>query len=158
MAGKRLVVGEGELHPAHDGVKALGLGTAELLVHEVGVVDYLGYLTEHRVLQLVLLQERLERAVFAAVGEPCPHDVEELRSVRGLRGVAEEGEGGFRVYEAPYQPDTGGAVYMAASAGSPQHQLPPPEPSAPAEPSLPLTASRAALSAAAASFLSGERK
>src|SRR5215212_1978285 len=65
---------------------------------------------------------------------------------------------GFRVYEAPYQPDAGGAVHVAASARGPQHQPSPSAPSAPDEPSRFLTASRVSLSTAAASPLSGERK
>src|SRR5215217_6012695 len=63
VKGERFVVGEGELHAAHDGVQALGLGPPVLLVHQVGVVDDLRDLVEHSVLQLVLLQESLEGAV-----------------------------------------------------------------------------------------------
>src|SRR5215212_3933579 len=158
VARERMVVGQRELHAAHDGVQALGLGTGVLLVHQVGVVDYLGDLAQHGVLQFVVLQERLEGAVLPAVGEPGPDHVEELRPLRGLRGIAEEGEGGMRVQEAPYQPDAGGAVYVAASASGPQHQILPSVPRAPADPSPPLTASRAALSTSAASRRSGERK
>src|SRR5687768_16298675 len=44
---ERMVVGQSELHATHDGVQPLGLGPPVLLVHEVGVVDDLGYLAEH---------------------------------------------------------------------------------------------------------------
>src|SRR5918998_307246 len=121
VAGQSLVVREDHLHAADDGVEAVGLRTTVPLVHEVGVVDDLGYLPEHRVVQLVLLQERLEGAVLAAVGEPGPHHVEQLRLLRCLGGVAEEGEGGLRVQEAPYQPHTGGAVHVASPARGPEH-------------------------------------
>src|SRR3712207_6811940 len=97
VTGQRLIVREDELHAADDGVEAIGLGAAVLLVHQVGVVDDLSYLLEQRVLQLVFLQERLEGTVLAAVGEPCPRYVEELRPLRRFGGVAEEGEGGLRV-------------------------------------------------------------
>src|SRR5215210_653963 len=153
VARERMVFGQRELHAAHDGVQALGLGTGVLLVHQVGVVDYLGDLAQHGVLQFVVLQERLEGAVLPAVGEPGPDHVEEFRPLRGLRGVAEEGEGGLGVQKSPDQPDAGGAVYVAAPTRSPQHQF---IPSALAAPPLSLTASRAALSACAASPLSGE--
>src|SRR5215210_1232997 len=158
VARERMVVRQRELHAAHDGVQALGLGTGVLLVHQIGVVDYLGDLAEHSVLQLVVLQERLEGAVLSAVGEPGPDHVEELRTLRGLRGIAEEGEGGLGVYKAPDQPDAGGAVHVAASARGPQHQGLPSAPTVPADPSPSLIASRAALSACAVSPLSGERK
>src|SRR5918995_270848 len=156
--GECLVVGERELHAAHDGVQPLGLGFPVLLVHQVGVVDYLGDLMEHPVLQLILLQERLEGAVLPAVGEPGPDHIEELRLLRGLRRIAEEGEGGLGVYKAPDQPDAGGAVHVAAPTRGPQHHLLPSVPNVPADPSLTLAASRAALSASAAWRRSGERK
>src|SRR5215210_4592368 len=122
-------------------------------------MDDLRDLAQHGIAQeVVLLQERLEGAIFSAVGEPGPDHVEELRPLRGLRGIAEEGKGGLRVYKAPDQPDAGGAVHVAPASRGPQHQPSPSAPGAPAGASLPLTASRAALSAAAASPLSGERK
>src|SRR5215213_1049976 len=108
--------------------------------------------------EVVLLQEGFEGAILPSVGEPGPHHIEELRFLRCFRRIAEEGEGGIRVYEAPYQPDTGGTVDVAAPASGPQHQTLPSAPGTPACASWPLTASRAALSAAAASPLSGERK
>src|ERR687897_373136 len=114
--------------------------------------------TEVGVEEVVLLQEGFEGAILPSVGEPGPDHVEELRLLRGLRGIAEEGKGGIRVYEAPYQRDAGGAVHVAALARGPQHQPLPSAPGAPADPSRSLTASRAALSAAAASRRSGERK
>src|SRR5215213_9819320 len=49
VSGKRLVVGEDELHTADDGVQAIGLGASVLLVHEVGVVHDLRDLRQHRV-------------------------------------------------------------------------------------------------------------
>src|SRR5215213_3110001 len=158
VAGECLVVGQRELHPAHDDVQSLGLGTAVLLVHQIGVVDYLGDLMKHGIVQLVLFKERLEGAVLPVVGEPGPHDVEELCTLRGFRWISDEGKGRIRIYEAPYQPYAGGAVHMAASACGPEHQLPPPEPMPSSGLALSLTASRAALSAEAASFLNGERK
>src|SRR5215204_4196789 len=121
-------------------------------------MDYLGDLMEHQVLQLIVLQESFEGAVLPSVGELGPDHVEELRLLGGLRRIAEEGEGGVRVYEAPYQPDAGGAVHVAAPASGPQHQPSPSVRAVPAVPSRSLTASRAALRAAAASPLSGERK
>src|SRR5215210_6669263 len=130
-----------------------------LLIHEVGVVDDLPDLAQHGVAQeVVLLEERLEGAVLPAVGEPGPHHIEELRPLLGLRGIAAEGEGGIRVYEAPYQPDAGGAVHVAAPARGPQHQTLSSVRAAPADASRPLKASRAALSASATSRRSGERK
>src|SRR5919107_1583206 len=158
VKGERFVVGEGELHAAHDGVQPLGLGPPVLLVHQVGVVDYLGDLMEHPVLQLILLEKRLEGAVLSAVGKLGPDHVEELRPLRGLRGIAEEGKGGLGVYKAPDQPDACGAVHVASPTRCPQHQVLLSVPRTPDDPSLALTASRAALSACAASTLSGERK
>src|SRR5919107_6394122 len=103
MARERLIVWQRELHAAHDGVEALGLGAGVLLVHQVCVADYLRDLAQHRVAQeVVLLQEGLEGAILPSVGEPGPDHVEELRLLRGLRGISEEGKGGIRVYEAPY--------------------------------------------------------
>src|SRR5215218_3047546 len=65
VKGERLVVGEGELHAAHDGVQPLGLGPPVLLVHQVGVVDDLRYLAQHGVAQeVVLLQEGFEGAIL----------------------------------------------------------------------------------------------
>src|SRR5215218_4815701 len=158
VKGERLIVGEGELHAAHDGVQPLGLGPPVLLVHQVGVVDYLGDLMEHPVLQLVVLQESLEGAVLPSVREPGPDHIEELRLLRGFRGIVEEGEGGPWVHEAPDQPNAGCAVHVTALTRRPQHQVLPSVPNALADPSLTLAASRAALSAPAASPLSGERK
>src|ERR671913_1175353 len=155
---RRMIARSRVLFPAHDGVQPLGLGPPVLLVHEVGVVDDLGYLAEHPVLEPVLLQESLEGAVLLAVGEPGPDHVEELRPLRRLRGIAEEGEVGLRVQEAPYQPDAGGAVHVATPARGPHHQRLPSPPRSPADPWLVLAASRAALSVCAASLLSGERK
>src|SRR5215211_377906 len=79
VAGEYLVVGQRELHPAHDNIQSLGLGASVLLVHQIGVVDYLGDLVKHRIVQLVLFKERLEGAVLAVVGEPGPYNIEELR-------------------------------------------------------------------------------
>jgi hypothetical protein len=67
MVEEGLVVGEGELHPAYYGVEALGLGTAVLLVHQVGVVNYLGDLREYGILEIVLREERLEGAGVSVV-------------------------------------------------------------------------------------------
>src|SRR5919112_2488090 len=150
MARERQVVGQRELHAAHDGVKALGLGAGVLLVHQVCVMDDLRDLAQHRVVEGVLLQEGLEGAVLTVVGEPGPHHIEELRPLWGLRGIAEEGEGGIRVYEAPDQPYAGCAVHVAAPARGPQHQTLPSAPGALVAASRSLTASRAALSAPAA--------
>src|ERR671921_1128855 len=158
VKGECLIVGEGELHAAHDGVQPLGLGPPVLLVYQVGVVDYLGDLMEHQVLQLILLEERLEGAVLSAVGKLGTYHIEELRPIRGLRGIAEEGKGGLGVYKAPDQPDACGAVHVASPTRCPQHQVLLSVPRTPDDPSLALTASRAALSACAASTLSGERK
>src|SRR5215203_1361798 len=159
VARECLIVGERELHAPHDGVQALGLRAGVLLVHEVGVVDDFGDLAQHGVAQeVVLLEERLEGAILTSVGESGPDHVEELRLLGGLRRIAKEGEGGVRVYEAPYQPDAGGAVHVAAPASGPKHQPSPSVRAVPAVPSRSLTASRAALRAAAASPLSGERK
>src|SRR5215218_4836968 len=156
---ERQVVGQRELHAAHDGVQALGLGAGVLLIHEVGVVDDLPDLAQHGVAQeIVLLEERLEGAILTSVGESGPDHVEELRPLRGLRRIAEEGEGGIRVHEAPYQPDAGGAVHVAPAARGPKHQPSPSVRALAAVPSWSLTAARAALSATAASPLSGERK
>src|SRR5215217_3016884 len=74
VKGECLIVGEGDLHAAHDGVQPLGLGPPVLLVHEVGVVDYLGDLMEHPVLVgfplLVVLRPH------ALVAHPyLPHDL-----------------------------------------------------------------------------------
>src|SRR5215217_5176649 len=154
---ERLVVGQRELHAPNDGVQALGLGAGVLLVHQVGVVDDLGDLAQHGVAQeVVLLEEGLEGAILTSVGESGPDHVEELSPLRGLRRIAEEGEGGIRVQEAPYQPDAGGAVHVAPAARGPKHQ--PSVRAVAAVPSWPLTAARAALSVTAASRLSGERK
>src|SRR5215216_4669823 len=160
MARERLVVWQRELHAAYDSVQAIGLGAGVLLVHQVCVMDDLRDLAQHRVAQEgVLLQEGFEGAIFPTVGEPGPYHIEELRPLRGLRRIAEEGEGGIRVYEAPYQPDAGGAVHVAPSASGPQHQTSPSSVrAAPVGASRSIAAWRAALSAAAASPLSGERK
>jgi hypothetical protein len=107
VKGERLIVGEGELHAAHDGVQPLGLGPPVLLVHQVCVVDYPGDLMEHPVLQLVVLQESLKGAILPSVGEPGPDHVEEFRPLRGLRGIAEEGKGGLRVYKTTIAITTG---------------------------------------------------
>src|SRR5215213_3741053 len=155
---ERQIVGQRELHATYDGVQTLGLGAGVLLVHQVGVVDDLRDLAQHGVVEVVLLEEGLEGAVFPVVGEPCSNHVEELCPLWGFRRIAEEGEGGIRVYEAPYQPDAGGAVHVAALARGPQHQPWPSVPRVPADPSRSLTASRVALSAPAASRRSGERK
>src|SRR5215204_7472875 len=89
-------------------------GRAYFFVQQVGVVDDLCDLAQHGVAQeVVLLQEGLEGAILPTVGEPGPHHIEELRFLRCFRRIAEEGEGGIRVYEAPYQPDTGGTVHVA---------------------------------------------
>src|SRR5215210_3727686 len=159
MARERLVVWQRELHAAYDGVQALGLGAGVLLVQQVGVVDDLGDLAKHGVAQeVVLLEEGLEGAILPSVGEPGPDHIEELCPLLGFRGIAEEGEGCLRVQEAPDQPDAGCAVHVAAPARGPQHQTLPSVPRAPADPLRSLTASRAALSAPAASRRSGERK
>src|SRR5215210_8963662 len=130
-----------------------------LLIHEVGVVDDLPDLAQHGVAQeVVLLEERLEGAVLTVVGEPGPHHIEELRPLLGLRGIAEEDEGCLRVQEAPNQPYAGGAVHVTPAARGPQHQGLPSAPGALVAASRSLTASRAALSAPAASRRSGERK
>src|SRR5829696_3798555 len=143
----------------HDGVKALGLGAGVLLVHEVGGVDDLCDLAQHGVAyEIVIPQEGLEGAIPPSVGEPGPYHVEELRSLGGLRGIAEEGEGGIRVHEAPYQPDAGGAVHVTPAARGPQHQGLLSAPGALVAASRSLTASRAALSAPAASRRSGARQ
>jgi hypothetical protein len=92
------------------------------------------------------------------VGEPGSNHVEELCPLWGFRRITEEGEGGIRVYEAAYQAYAGGAVHVAAPARGPQHQTLPSALGVPADPSRSLTASRAALSASAASRRSGERK
>src|SRR5215212_12008075 len=52
-----VIVRQRELHPAHDGVQTLGLGAGILLVQQIGVVDYLGDLAQHGVVEVVLLQE-----------------------------------------------------------------------------------------------------
>src|SRR5215210_3320240 len=153
-----LVVGEGELHTPDHGVQPFGLGAPVLLVHEVGIMDYLGDLMEYPVLQLVVLQECLEGTGVPAVREPGPDHVEELCPLRGLRGIAEEGEGGLGIQESPYQPDACRPVHVAAPARGPQHQGLSSVPKTPDGPSLALAASRAALSASAAPRRRGERK
>src|SRR5215216_5923379 len=158
MARERLVVWQRELHAAYDGVQALGLGAGVLLVHQVCVMDDLCDLAQHGVVEGVLLQEGLEGAVLPAVGEPGPHHIEELRPLRGLRRIAEEGEGGLWVYEASDQPYASCAVHVAAPARGPEHYLTLPTSPPSAVPVAALTAWRAALRAAAASPLSGERK
>src|SRR5829696_2356459 len=158
VARERQIVWQRELHAAHDGVQALGLGPPVLLVHQIGVVDYLRDLAQHGVVELVLLQERFEGAILPSVGEPGPDHVEKLRSLRGLRGIAEEGEGCLLVQEAPNQPYAGGAVHVASTARGPQHQTLSSVPRTPGDLSRSLTASRATLSAPAASRRSGDRK
>src|SRR5919106_1406253 len=155
---ERMVVGQSELHAAHDDVQPLGLGPPVLLVHEVGVVDDLGYLAENGILQFVFLQERLEGAVLPSVGEPGPDHVEELRSLRGLRGIAEVGEGCLRVQKALDQPYAGGAVHVASTARGPQHQTLFSVPRTPGDLSRSLMASRAALSAPLPRGATGDRK
>src|SRR5215208_2218532 len=158
MARERVVVWQRELHAAYDGVQALGLGAGVLLVHEVGVMDYLRDLAQHRVVEGVLLQEGLEGAVLTVVGEPGPHHIEELRPLLGLRGIAEEDEGCLLVQEAPNQPYAGGAVHVTPAARGPQHQGLPSAPGTLVAASRSLMASRATLSAPAASRRSGDRK
>src|SRR5215218_9068496 len=159
MARERQVVGQRELHAAYDGVQALRLGASVLLVHQVCVMDDLRDLAQRRVVEVVLLQKRFEGAVLTVVGEPGLHHIEELRPLLGLRGIAEEGEGCLLVQEAPNQPYAGGAVHVTPAARGPQHQtLPSSVRAAPVGASRSIAAWRAALSAAAASPLSGERK
>src|SRR5215211_2377880 len=155
---ERQIVGQRELHAAHDGVQALGLGAGVLLVHQIGVVNNLRDLAQHGVVEVVLLEEGLEGAVFPSVGEPGPDHVEELRSLWGFRRIAEEGKGCPWVQEASDQPYAGGAVHVAALARGPEHYLPLPTSRFSAVPVAALTARRESLRAAVASVLSGERK
>src|SRR5215207_8634668 len=158
VAYQGVIIRQRKLHAAYDCVQTLGFGPPVLLVHQVGVVDSLRDLAKHRIVEAVLLQEGLEGAIVPTVGEPGPHHIEELRLLRGLRRIAEEDEACLLVQEAPNQPYAGGAVHVAAPARGPQHQTLPSAPGTPDDPSRSLTASRAALSAPAASRRSGERK
>src|ERR671910_456239 len=101
VPGERMVVGENQLHAADYGVKPIGLGTAVLFIHEVSVVHDLRDLGQRRIFEMILLDEGLERAIIATVGESSSGDVEQLRPLRRLHGVLEEREGCLRVYETP---------------------------------------------------------
>ena len=91
VMGQGKVVGQDELHPANNGVKAIGLGTTVLAAHEVGVVHDLRDLSEHEVVLRILLEKGFEGGVIPVVGEPGAHDVEELCLLGRLRRVLEEG-------------------------------------------------------------------
>src|SRR5918994_2256805 len=93
-----------------------------------------------------------------SVGEPGPDHVEKLRSLRGLRGIAEESEGRLLVQEALDQPYAGGAVHVTSTSRGPQHQTLSSVPRTPGALSRSLMASRAAVSAHAASRRNGDRK
>src|SRR5215217_4776793 len=121
-------------------------------------MDDLCDLAQHGVVEGVLLQEGFEGAIFPTVGEPGPYHIEALRPLRGLRRIAEEGEGCLLIQETPNQPYAGGAVNVTPAARGPQHQGLPSAPGALVAASRSLTASRAALSVSVASRRSGERK
>src|SRR5215212_5310746 len=158
VPGERLVVGENELHTADYGVQPIGLGTAVLFVHEVSVVHDLRDLGQRRIFQMILLDERLERAIVATVGVPGSSDVEELRPLWCLHRVFEEREGSLSVHKTPDQPHAGRAVHVASAAGSPEHQPLSSAPSRTCSATPPASVLRAARKASAASVRKGERK
>src|SRR5215211_154403 len=157
VARQGRVVRQDELHAAYDGVEAVRLGAAVLVVHQVGVVHYLRDLDQYGILQRILLEESLEGAIVPAMREPGTRDVKELHPIGRLSRVLEVGEGGLVVYEAPYQPHAGRAVHVAPAAGRPQHQ-PPSAALLSAEVPPPTSIRRAARKAWAASIRKGERK
>src|SRR5918993_176481 len=135
-----LVVGEGLLHAPDHGVQPIGLGAPVHTVHEVGVVDYLGDLSQHGIVQIVLFEHGLEGAGVAAVGEPGSGHVEELCPFGRLRSVPEEVKLGVGVDAAPDQPHAGRPTYVTSPPGCPQHY---PAPSCTARPAPLFTARRA---------------
>ena len=95
------------------------LGRVVALVVEVGLVHDPRDLPQHRVVELVAAQERLEAAVAAVVGELDAAHVERRRVRRHLVGVVDEDELRLRVDEAPDQPRAGGPVDVAVRGASP---------------------------------------
>src|SRR5215204_3209526 len=155
MKGECLVVGEGELHTLDHGVESVGLGAAVPVVHEVGVVNYLGDFTQYGVTQVVLFENRLEGTGAPAVGESGPGHVEELSSFRRFRDVPEEAKFGVRVYAATDQPNAGRPVYVTSSPCCPEHY---PASSRMASPAPSFTTRRASRIAASATFRKGDLK
>ncbi len=76
---------------------------------------------QHRVVELVAAQDRLERAVPSVVGELDPAHVERGRVGRHAGGVLDEDELGVRVHLTLDQPRTRRPVDVDAGTGHPPH-------------------------------------
>ncbi len=97
------------------------LGCVVTLIAEVRLMHDPGHLPENRVLQQVVLQERLEAAVSLVVGELCSEHVEGCGAVGYVRWILDEDELGLEVDEALDEPGARGPVDVAAGSGCPLH-------------------------------------
>src|SRR5215813_5325554 len=95
-------------------------GAAELAVLEIDVVDDLRDGAQRRVLQGAALQQHLERAFVALVGELGLEHVEaQLAFVGAIALAGYEFETRFGIDEAPYQPGAGDAIDIYALSRHP---------------------------------------
>src|SRR6266508_291007 len=91
------------------------------LVAEVGLVHHLGDRPQHRILQVVALEERLEAAITAVMGELGPPHVEWNCAGGDLVRIGHEGELGIRIDEPADEPRAGRPVDVAPCPRRPLH-------------------------------------
>src|SRR5262249_7093789 len=104
----------------YKGSDTCNFGSAELAVLEIDIVDDLADGAKRRVLYAASLEQDLERALVALVGEFRLEHVEAQFTLLGpIAFAGDEFELGFRIDEAAYQQSTGDAVDIAPSARHP---------------------------------------
>ena len=108
-----------------------------------------GDLPQHRVVQLVAVQEGLEAAVVTVMRKLHPSHVERRRVGRHLVGIVDEDELRFQIEEAADQPSAGCPVDVAVRRVA--HLIRPEPPPQPAPPALPPPAGQARAPAAGSS-------
>src|SRR5215213_9392250 len=118
---KYLIVGAHHRQSAQRHVETWGFGGVEALVVEVRLVHDFSELPQHRVVELVAAQDRLERAVPVVVGQLHPSHVER-GGIRGhVGGVVDEAELRVRVEAAADEPRARRPVDVHPGASRPLH-------------------------------------
>src|SRR5262245_12183124 len=115
----RIIPGRGA-DTLHKGSDTCDFGSPELAVLEIDIVDDLGDGAKRCVLEAASVEQHLEGAFVALVGEFRLEHVEtQLALLRAIAFAGDELELALRIDEAAYQPSAGDAVDINALARDP---------------------------------------
>src|SRR2546426_211757 len=121
------IIGTDQADTLADNIQASCRRLQHDILHGVGLIHHAGDALQDRVVEVVLVQHGVERAVSPVMGQPHSRDVKRLRSFRE-RLVSRRHEEKFRLRIDVFgnQPGAGHAVHAYLLPGDPFHDANPP--------------------------------